>query len=139
VKRIEIDPADVRVTRIGYGPGTGPGPAPVGGAGGWLRRYRLRLAGVLALLEALLWAFDVSKIALLAIAVAAVAIHFWISPRVRSYTFHQVTWVIAFAQILVAAGTILLVLFTTLVAILIFAFLVLLVIGGLAALLGDRK
>jgi hypothetical protein len=34
---------------------------------------------------------------------------------------------------------ILLVVFTTLVAILIFAFLVLLVIGGLAALLGDRR
>ena len=45
----------------------------------------------------------------------------------------------AFAQALVAIGAILLVVFTTLVAILIFGFLVLLVIGGLAALLGDRR
>ena len=45
----------------------------------------------------------------------------------------------AFAQVLIAIGSILLVVFTTLVAILIFTFLVLLVIGGLAALLGDRR
>ncbi|MDX6376052.1 MAG: hypothetical protein QOE98_355, partial [Gaiellaceae bacterium] len=38
-----------------------------------------------------------------------------------------------------AIGSVLLVVFTTLVAILIFGFLVLLVIGGLAALLGDRR
>jgi len=139
VKRIEIDPSDVRVTPIGYGPGTSGQPAPVGGVGGWLRRYRFRLAGGLALLEAILWAFAVSKIALLAIAVLAVATHFWITPRIKSYTFHQISWVVAFAQILVAVGMVLLVVFTTLVAILIFGFLVVLVIGGLAALLGDRR
>jgi len=139
VKRIEIDPSDVRVTRVGFGPGTSGEPAPVGGAGAWLRRYRLRLAGGLALLEEILWATGVSKIVLLAIAVLAVAAHFWITPRIKSYTFHQISWVVAFAQILVAVGMVLLVVFTTLVAILVFGFLVVLVIGGLAALLGDRR
>ncbi len=135
VKRIEIDPSDVRITTLGYS----NDPAPAGGPGAWLRRYRLRLAGGLALLEALLWAFDVSKLILLAVAVAAVAFHFLITPRIPSYTFRQVSWVVAFAQVLIAIGSILLVVFTTLVAILIFTFLVLLVIGGLAALLGDRR
>ena len=135
MKRIEIDPSDIRITTLGYG----GGPAPAGGAGGWLRRYRLRLAGALALLETLLWALDVSRIALLAVAVGAVALHLFVTPRIPSYTFRQVSWVVAFAQALVAIGSILLVVFTTLVAILIFGFLVLLVIGGLAALLGDRR
>ena len=134
MKRIEIDPSDIRITTLGY-----PDPTPAGGPGGWLRRYRLRLAGALALLETLLWALDVSKIALLAVAVGAVALHLFVAPRIPSYTFRQVSWVVAFAQALVAIGSILLVVFTTLVAILIFGFLVLLVIGGLAALLGDRR
>ena len=134
MKRIEIDPSDIRITTLGYGD-----PTPAGGPGGWLRRYRLRLAGALALLETLLWALDVSKIALLAVAVGAVALHLFVAPRIPSYTFRQVSWVVAFAQALVAIGSILLVVFTTLVAILIFGFLVLLVIGGLAALLGDRR
>ena len=135
VKRIEVDPSDIRITPLGYA----SDPAPAGGPGRWLRRYRLRLAGGLAILETLLWAFNVSKIALLAVAVAAVAFHFFVTPRIASYTFRQLSWVIAFAQALVAMGAILLVVFTTLVAILIFGFLVLLVIGGLAALLGDRR
>jgi uncharacterized membrane protein len=135
VKRIEVDPSDIRITTLG----AGRDPAPAGGAGAWLRRYRLRLAGGLALLEALLWAFYVSKLLLLAVAVAAVALHFFVTPRIRSYTFRQISWVVAFAQALVAIGSVLLVVFTTLVAILIFGFLVLLVIGGLAALLGDRR
>lgn len=144
VKRIEVDPADVRVTTIGYGPGTGgsgamPPPVPAG-VGGWLRRYRLRLAGALAIVEVLLWSFtDVSKFVLLLLAAAAVGLHFFITPRVPSYTFRQVSWVFAFAQALVAIGSVLLVLFTTVVALLLFLFLVLLVIGGLAALLGDRR
>ena len=120
VKRIEVDPSDVRITTLGYS----NDPAPAGGPGAWLRRYRLRLAGGLALLEALLWAFDVSKLILLAVAVAAVAFHFLITPRIPSYTFRQVSWVVAFAQALIAIGSILLVVFTTLVAILIFTFLV---------------
>ena len=135
VKRIEVDPSDIRITTLGYG----SDPAPTGGPGAWLRRYRLRLAGGLALLEALLWAFDISKLVLLAVAVGAVALHFVVTPRIPSYTFRQVSWVVAFAQALVAIGSVLLVIFTTLVAILIFGFLVLLVIGGLAALLGDRR
>jgi hypothetical protein len=135
VKRIEVDPSDTRIINLGYG----GDPAPAGGAGGWLRRHRLRLAVVLALLEALLWAFDVSKLMLLAIAVGAVALHFFVTPRIPSYTFRQVSWVVAFAQALIAMGSILLVVFTTLVALLIFGFLVVLVIGGVAALLGDRR
>jgi hypothetical protein len=135
VKRIEIDPSDIRITTLGYG----TDPAPASGPGHWLRRNRLRLAGALALLETLLWAFDVSKLGLLAVAVGAVALHFFVTPRIPSYTFRQMSWVFAFAQALVAIGSILLVVFTTLVAILVFGFLVLLVIGGLAALLGDRR
>jgi hypothetical protein len=135
VKRIEVDPSDIRITTLGYS----SDPAPAGGPGAWLRRYRLRLAGGLAILETLLWAFNVSKIGLLAVAVAAVAFHFLVTPRIRSYTFRQLSWVVAFGQALVAIGAILLVVFTTLVAILIFGFLVVLVIGGLAALLGDRR
>ncbi len=134
VKRIEVDPADVRIVGIGQ-----RGPAPTTGPGAWLRRYRLRLAGALAIAEAVLWAFHVSKLLLLGIAAAAVAVHFLITPRLGSYTLRQLSWIVAFAQALIAIGSVLLVVFTTVVAIIVFGGLVLLVVGGVAALLGDRR
>jgi hypothetical protein len=137
MKRIEVDPADVRV--VGVRGRFSSEPPPPAGAGGWLRRNRLRIAGGLAAVEALLWAFHVSRIALLVLAVVAVAAHRLITPRVQSYTVHQVTWTLAFAQVLVAMGMVLLVVVSTVVAIVIFVGLVVLVLAGLAALLGDRR
>ena len=139
MRHIEVDPGDVRVVEMPTRtrrPRPEPTPA---GAGGWLRRHRLAAACGLAVLEALLWAFDISKLALLALAVVAVVGHFVVAPRTRSYTLHQATWTLAFAQALVAIGTVLLLVVSTVLAILIFMLLVGLVLAGLAALLGDRR
>ena len=141
MKRIEVDPDDVRIVTVSQtrGPFTGAPEAPHPGLGGWLRRYRLRLAGGLAVLEALLWALDFSKLWLLLIAAVAIAIHLLVTPRIGSYTLHQITWTLAFAQALVAIGTILLLVVGTVLAIGLFVLLVGLVLAGVAALLGDRR
>ena len=134
VKRIEVDPSDVRITTLGFA------ATPLPPAVRWMAAALPPPPGRgLAILKRS-WGRSTSpRSSLLAVAVAAVAFHFLVTPRVGSYTFRQVSWVVAFAQALVAMGAILLVVFTTLVAILIFGFLVLLVIGGVAALLGDRR
>jgi hypothetical protein len=128
VKRIEVNPADVRI--VGS-----PTREPLS----WLRRHRLRIAALLALAEAILWSFDVSKTSLLAVAAAAIAFHLFVTPRIPSYTVRQVSWTLAFAQALVAIGTVLLILVSTLVAVLVFGVLVAVVLAGVAALLGDRR
>jgi hypothetical protein len=141
VKRIEVDPDDVRIVSVSEQRRsftTAPEPLQPG-FGGWLRRYRLRIAGGLAIAEALLWALDFSKLWLLAIAAVAIGVHFFVTPRVDSYTLRQVTWTLAFAQALVAIGTILLLVVGTVLAIGLFVLLVGLVLAGVAALLGDRR
>ena len=128
MKRIEVNPADVRI--VGS---SGPAQRP------WLRRHRMRIAAVLAVAEAILWSFDISKTKLLAVAAAAIAFHVFVTPRIGSYTVRQVSWTLAFAQALVAIGTVLLLVATTLVAVMVFGLLVVLVLAGVAALLGDRR
>ena len=138
VKRIDVPASDVRV--VGWRTALGPDPkAPQTGPGAWLRRYRMRIAGMLALTEAILWAFDVSKLVLLASAVAILAFHFLVTPKIRSYFVYQVSWTLAFAQALVAVGTLLLFAVSAVVALIVFGALVVLVLGGLAMLLGQRR
>ena len=139
VKRIEVDPSDVRIVSVGRAFGRGDADRPQAGPGAWLRRNRLRIAGPLALVEALLWALDVSKLALLAVAAFAVAFHFFVTPRIPSYTVRQLSWTVAFAQALIAIGSILLFVVSAFVAIALFAVLVGVVLFGAAALLGDRR
>jgi hypothetical protein len=138
VKRIDVDPRDVQV--VSSSPwSTSAGPPPPPGVGGWLRRNRLRVAAVLAVAEAFLWLLHVDRLALLAIAAAAIAFHFFVTPHLRSYTLRQVSWTIAFAQALVALGSIALFVLGALVVFALFTLLVVGVLVGAAALLRDRR
>jgi hypothetical protein len=80
-----------------------------------------------------------SRLGLLAIAAGLIALHFWITPRIRSYFFRQLTWTLAFAQGLVAVLSVLLVVTSVLLAFVLFFVLLGLVLTGLAALLGQRR
>ncbi len=99
----------------------------------------MRIAALLAVAEAVLWSFDVSKTGLLAVAAAAIALHLVVTPKVPSYTIRQISWTLAFAQALVAIGTVLFIVVSGVVAILVFGALVAVVLAGVAALLGDRR
>ncbi len=138
VRHIEVDPADVRVvgTRDGF---DGRPPGPTTGPGAWLRRYRLRLAGGLALLEAILFAFHWGRTVLLAAAVIAILVHWFITPRIPSYTFRQASWIIAFAQALVAICSVALFVVGALVAFALLVVVVGFILFAAAALLGDRR
>jgi hypothetical protein len=136
VRHIEVNPADVRVVgtprhRYPEGPTTGPGA--------WLRRNRLRLAGGLALIEAIFFAFHWARTLMLAVAVIAILFHWFVTPRIRSYTFRQVSWVVAFAQALIAICSVALLVVSALVAFVLLVVVIGFVVFAAAALLGDRR
>jgi len=136
VRRIVVDPG--RVTVLGGGHDVPPSAGP----GAWLRRNRLRLAATIAVVEAIaiaLFVHGTSRLALLALAALLLVFHFWLAPRVRSYTVRQISWTLAFAQALIAILSVLLFVVGFLVALLVFVVLVAVVVAGIAALLGDRR
>jgi hypothetical protein len=136
VRRIVVDPG--RVTVLGGGHDVPPSTGP----GAWLRRNRLRLAATIAVVEAIaiaLFVHGTSRLALLALAALLLVFHFWLAPRVRSYTVRQISWTLAFAQALIAILSVLLFVVGFLVALLVFVVLVAVVVAGIAALLGDRR
>ncbi len=130
MKRIQVDPVDVQIV------GGALRPPPPTGVGGWLRRTRFRLAAGLAAIEVLAFAFHgVSRLALFALAVALLLLHFTIGRRIPSYAIRQLTWTLAFAQALVAIFWLVLGVTVFLIGIV----LVLAIVIGLAMLLGDRR
>jgi hypothetical protein len=135
VRHIEVNPADIRIVGAR---GTEP-QAPMTGPGAWLRRNRLKLAGALALVEAILFAFHWGRTLLLAIAVVAILFHWFVTPRIPSYTFRQASWVVAFAQALIAICSVALFVVGALVAFLLLLVVIGFVLFGAAALLGDRR
>jgi hypothetical protein len=83
--------------------------------GRWLRARRLRLAGAIALIEALLVVVHaIDKLAALIIAAAIVAVYLWIGRKIRSDTGRQTSWIIAASQALVLLVPIFLLFFWTL-------------------------
>jgi hypothetical protein len=95
----EVRPEDVVVLDNRSGQ-----PDPHGrGAAGWLRRYRLRIAIGLGIFESLAFAFGrIGALPLLLIGIAAVAFHLWWGRHLRSRMLRQVSWIICFAQGIVA-------------------------------------
>ncbi len=138
MKRIEVDPADVRVVTTearSYGAPPPPSGAPIP----LLRRHRAKLALGLAIVELLVLGFGPgdllrSWVGLLAIAAAAVFVQIVVS-RYLPYSVRQITWMIALAQALVALFPVFLgVSIVIVVVLLVFA-----VLTGLALLLGERS
>jgi hypothetical protein len=134
MRRIEVDPRNVTILGTGS-----PAGQPTTGPGAWLRRHRLQIAGILALVEGVAFAMHAtSRIVLLALAVAVIALHFYVGPHLP-YTLRQVTWTLALAQALVAVFSLLLFVVSVVLAFVLFAVLASLVLAGIAMLLGDRR
>lgn len=137
-RRIEVDPADVRVvstTTWSYGapPPTGGEPLP------FLRRHRAKIAVGITIVESVALGisgvgFLRSMVLLLVAAAAAVALHILVRDRLP-YAIRQLTWILALSQALALLFPFLIIGGIIAIAI-VLAFAVL---AGLAILLGDRR
>src|SRR5262245_1171772 len=78
-------------------------------SGRWLRERRLRIALAIALVEAIIVAFDesVSRWTVILVAVAALAIYLWGRRSVRNDTARQVIWIVAASQALAVTAVLL--------------------------------
>ena len=138
VKRIDVDPSDVRVVQAESWSYTSP--RPTGGAPvPFLRRHRAKFALALAIIELIALGFGPGNflhqwLLLLAIAFGAVFLHAVIA-RYLPYNLRQLTWVFALTQALVALFPIFLGVGVVIIVIL----LVFAVLAGVALLLGDRR
>lgn len=137
-RRIEVDPGDVRVVRTAtwsYGapPPTGGEPLP------FLRRHRAKIAVGITAVECVALGlsgvgFLRAIVLLLVVAAVAVAVHVLLRDRLP-YWARQLTWILALSQSLA-----LLFPFIVIGGIIAIAFvLALLVLAGLAIVLGDRR
>mgnify|MGYP006284306589 CR=1 FL=1 len=137
-RRIEVDPADVRVVATrswSYGapPPTSADRRP------WLRRHRAKLAVGLAAAETLALAvggvgFLRALAALLVVAALAIGVHVLLRSRIP-YAVQQLTWVLALSQVLALLFPVVVIGGIIAIAIV----LAVLVLAGLAILLGDRR
>ena len=136
MKRIEVDPSDVRVV-VSETHAYGVPPPQPGAPLPFLRRHRTKIALAIAIAEMIALGFGDylhAWIGLLAVAVAAVFIQVVIG-RYLPDSVRQITWMIAFAQALVALVPIFFgVGIVVVVILLIFA-----VLAGVALLLADRR
>jgi hypothetical protein len=127
VKRIEVDPSDVRVV----GPGGAQAPRRREARFG----LRLKIAGVIAFAEFVLIAFGgVNRLLLTAVAVALVAFHVFVGRNLPTLLRH-VSWTLALSQAFVA-------LLIAAIGISLFVVGILLVLAliiGVMMLLGERR
>jgi hypothetical protein len=127
VKRIEVDPSDVRVVGAGGPSGTKRRDSNFG--------LRLKIAAVIAFAEVIFVAIGgVSTLLMSAVAVGLVAFHIFVGRNLPTLLRH-VSWTLALAQALVA-------LFIAAIGISLFILgvvLVLVLIIGVMMLLGDRR
>ena len=138
IRRIDVDPADVRVVQSSTwsyrsSPPTSGAPLP------FLRRHRAKFALGLAIVELIALGFGPGDLlrqwlALLAVAIAGIFLHVVLG-RYLPYSLRQVTWIFALAQALVALFPI----FFGVGVVIIVILLVFGVLAGLALLLGDRR
>ena len=137
-RRIEVDPADVRVVTTrswSYGapPPTGGEPVPP------LRRHRAKIAVAIAAVEIVALAvagvgFLQAIVALLLVAAAGVGAHVLLRERIPPWA-RQLTWIVALSQALA-----LLFPFVVIGGLIAIAFvLAFLILAGLAIVLGDRR
>lgn len=138
VKRIEVDPSDVRVVQSETRSYTSS--QPMGGAPlPFLRRHRAKFALALAIIELFALGFGPGNLLqqwllLLAIAFGAVFLQVVLG-RYLPYNLRQLTWIFALTQAFVALFPIFLGVSVVIIVIL----LVFAVLAGLALLLGDRR
>ncbi len=127
MKRIEVDPSDVRVVGAGGPAGTKRRDSNFG--------LRLKIAAVIAFAEVVFVAIGgISTLLMSAVAVALVALHIFVGRNLPTLLRH-VSWTLALAQALVA-------LFIAAIGISLFILgvvLVLVLIIGVMMLLGDRR
>ncbi len=127
MKRIEVDPSDVRVVGAGGPAGTKRRDSNFG--------LRLKIAAVIAFAEVVFVAIGgISTLLMSAVAVALVAFHIFVGRNLPTLLRH-VSWTLALAQALVA-------LFIAAIGISLFILgvvLVLVLIIGVMMLLGDRR
>jgi hypothetical protein len=104
--------------------------------GRWLRRYRIRIAFWIAVVEGLLLVFGViSRWGALLVAVLIIVGYFAIGTRVRFPVARDVAWIAAVSQALVALIPILLIVVSTLALIAVG----ILAVVALIVLFGDRR
>jgi hypothetical protein len=81
----------------------------------WLRERRVRIAGLIALVEAVLLVFHVLPWLLtLLVAILIVVGYFWLGERIRSRPLREAGWIAAVSQALVMLVPVLLILIGTL-------------------------
>jgi hypothetical protein len=81
--------------------------------GRWLRRQRTTIALVIAGVEAILLVFGaIDRPLAIVVAVAVIALYFWIGRRLRA-PLHDIAWIAAVSQALVALIPLLLLVLTT--------------------------
>ena len=95
------------------------------GPGRWLRARRTRIALTIAAVEALLVAIfhDVSQWSVIALAIVAFVVYWYVGRSVRSDTFRQVSWIFAVSQLgaVLAAIVAFVVFWTAIVLVVVFA------------------
>lgn len=76
--------------------------------GRWLRERRVRIALIIAAVEAIIVAVfhDVSRVSVFVLAILALALYWWGGRRSRSDTFYQASWIFAVSQLLAALAAI---------------------------------
>jgi cytochrome b561 len=93
--------------------------------GRWLRARRTRIALVIAAVEALLVAIfhDVSQFTVIALAIVATILYWYVGRSSRSDTFRQISWIGAVSQLaaVLAAIVAFLVFWTAIVLVVVFA------------------
>ncbi len=83
-------------------------------SGRWLRRQRTTIALVIAVVEAILFVFGaINRPLAIVVAVAVIVFYLWIGRRLRQ-PLHDVAWIAAVSQALVALIPLLLLVVTTL-------------------------
>jgi hypothetical protein len=106
-------------------------------SGRWLRHRRMRLALWIAVIEAIIVAFDksVSRWTVILVAIAAVALWFWGSRSLRSDTARQILWIAAASQALAVCA----VLLAFIVGVFVLALAVIFAGIALVLILSDRR
>ena len=93
--------------------------------GRWLRARRTRFALLIAAVEALLVAIfhDVSQFTVIALAIVATILYWYVGRNSRSDTFRQISWIAAVSQLaaVLAAIVAFLVFWTAIVLVVVFA------------------
>jgi hypothetical protein len=107
------------------------------GAGRWLRERRFRFALWIAVVEGIVVAIEphVSRWTVILLAIAAVALYYWVGRRTSSGTLHELAWIAGASQLLAVAAVILafILFWTALILVAIFA------VVALAFLFFDRR